>query len=445
MFLLTVNIMAAFKADMKTKQLRESRPGVRFQVLSNPEFLSEGTAIKDLMNPDRVLIGCSHTVPGRRAAACLARVYTAWVPPSRIVCTNVYSSELSKLVANAMLAQRISSINSVSAICERTGADVSEIAHSIGLDPRIGPQFLKAGLGFGGSCFKKDISSLIYLAESLNLPEVGDYWRQVLLMNDFQRSRFARMVVTRLNGTLVRKKITLLGYAFKKNTGDTRESPAIDVIKALLEERPGNVAIYDPCCSPASIKHEIETHCGAGYVSPQGPVDILTDPYQACLDANAILVMTDWDLFSNTPRLAASTTKPRVPPLAPHQSQDIINTPKSTLATTPTPYTASDILNLPPSSPASSLSQYTSRYRPEPPCPSDCADCAESLVSAASATVAFAPEQRLDWARIAYRLREPRCVFDGRGVLNVSEMGKLGVRVEALGRAGPGPGPGVGR
>lgn len=255
------------------------------------------------------------------------------------------------------------------------------------------------------------------------------------------------MVITRLNGTLVRKKITLLGYAFKKNTGDTRESPAIDVIKALLEERPGNVAIYDPCCSPASIKHEIETHCGAGYLGPQGPVEILTDPYQACLDTNAILVMTDWDLFSNAPRLATPATKtrlPQPPPRLPHQAQDIIttNTPQSAIPNPPTPFTASDILNLPPSPSASSLSQYTSRYRPEPPCAPDCADCAEARVSIQSATVAFAPEQRLDWARIAYRLREPRCVFDGRGVLNVSEMGKLGVRVEALGRAGAGAGVG---
>jgi UDPglucose 6-dehydrogenase len=222
------------------------------------------------------LIGSSRTEAGLAAAAALEEVYSAWVPRSRIVTVNLWSSELSKLVANAMLAQRISSINTVSAICERTGADVDEIAKAIGLDPRLGPKFLKAGLGFGGSCFKKDILSLVYLAETLNLEEVAEYWRQVITINEFQRNRFVKRVVSNLHGTLIGKKISILGYAFKKDTSDTRESPAVEVVKSLLADNPAEIAIFDPRCNPEDVKDEIKrlfATTGLKLLKPDGPIE----------------------------------------------------------------------------------------------------------------------------------------------------------------------------
>jgi UDPglucose 6-dehydrogenase len=390
-------------------QLRTLRPGSRFEVLSNPEFLSEGTAVKNLLYPDRVLIGSSNTIEGRRAAAALANVYASWIPRSRILGTNVWSSELSKLVANAMLAQRISSINSISQICEKTGANVHEVAKSIGLDPRIGPQFLKAGLGYGGSCFRKDIGSLVYLAKTLGLDEVADYWDQVQLINDLQRSRFARKVISRLNGTLISKKVTLLGFAFKKDICDTRESVAIDIIRILLEERPEEIAIFDPCCSPASIQRELDQLCGSpnfDFSKYLKSVKVYTDPYQACLNTNAILIITDWDKFRTTP----STFDPNASKQAPN-----------TETTTFSDLTASDEFQ-------DNSSPLSTQYLPEPPCPSNCPACGDTFSG-------FNLDQDFEWARILYHMKKPKWVFDGRGVLDVAEMERLGVRVEVLGRA----------
>ncbi len=257
-------------------QLQVHRPGVPFEILSNPEFLAEGTATKDLLNPDRILIGSSRTKDGLAAAARLEEVYAAWVDRSKIIKINIWSSELSKLVANAMLAQRISSINTISAICERTGADVDEISKSIGLDPRLGSKFLKAGLGFGGSCFKKDILSLVYLAQTLHLEEVADYWTQVITINEFQRNRFVKRIVSNLNGTLIGKKISILGYAFKKDTSDTRESPAVEVVKSLLADNPFEIAIFDPRCNPEDVKDEIRrlfATTGLKLLKPDGPIE----------------------------------------------------------------------------------------------------------------------------------------------------------------------------
>jgi UDPglucose 6-dehydrogenase len=222
------------------------------------------------------LIGSSRTEAGLAAAATLEDVYSAWVPRSRIVTVNLWSSELSKLVANSMLAQRISSINTISAICERTGADIDEIAKAIGLDPRLGPKFLKAGLGFGGSCFKKDILLLVYLAETLNLEEVAEYWRQVITINEFQRNRFVKRVVSNLHGTLIGKKISILGYAFKKDTSDTRESPTVEVVKSLLADNPAEIAIFDPRCNPEDVKDEIKrlfATTGLKLLKPDRPIE----------------------------------------------------------------------------------------------------------------------------------------------------------------------------
>ena len=231
-------------------RILQSNPrGIEFHVLSNPEFLAEGTAIRDLESPDRVLIG-SMTVPdSHEAMQALVDVYAHWVPRERIITTNVWSSEMSKLVSNAMLAQRISSINSISALCERTGADVSEVSYAVSRDSRIGSKFLRPGVGFGGSCFKKDILNLVYLCEQYNLHEVANYWEQVVLMNDYQERRFANRIAKAMFNTLSGKRIALFGFAFKADTGDTRESPAIYIAKMLIEEH-AKLAIHDPQALP---------------------------------------------------------------------------------------------------------------------------------------------------------------------------------------------------
>lgn len=270
---------------------------ITFDILSNPEFLAEGTAINDLLNPDRVLIGSLSTPSGRRAQAALASVYANWVPIEKCVTTGLWSSELTKLAANALLAQRISSINSLSAICEVTGADIDEVAYACGLDGRIGNKFLKASVGFGGSCFQKDILNLVYLSESLHLPDVADYWRQVIIMNESQKRRFTTKVVKELFNTIRGKKIAVLGFAFKKNTGDTRCSASITLIKQFREEG-AQISIYDP-----KVK---ENQYWLDLVNPQVPGDeeaarkqitIYKSAEEACHGASGIVIATEWDEF----------------------------------------------------------------------------------------------------------------------------------------------------
>lgn len=415
------------------QQVEAHRPGVNFPVLSNPEFLSEGTAIRDLMQPDRVIIGCESTISGHRAAAALANLYASWVPRSKIAPINIWSSELCKLVANAMLAQRISSINSISAICEKTGANVSEIAKSVGLDARIGSQFLKAGLGFGGSCFRKDIASLTYLAESLGLHEVSDYWQQVLTMNDYQRSRFARNVISKLNNSLRGKKIAILGYAFKKDTGDARESPALDVLRILLEESPASVAIYDPLCSAEDIQRELRAISGGDdLLKPNGPVQIIADPYQACENSNAILVLTDWDMFKNTKVHSAPVkTVPQVDGLASSPADllhlhDKLEKFKPKATSPPTPPMTPKMRSL--------TSRLDSYLISEPACPAECAQCS-SQASGNGSIDTLAGLKPLNWSRIFSIVKEPRWVFDGRAVLDAQFMESLHFRIEVLGRA----------
>ncbi|MEC9452595.1 MAG: nucleotide sugar dehydrogenase, partial [Cyanobacteriota bacterium] len=226
---------------------------ISFSVLSNPEFLAEGTAIRDLESPDRVLIGGENPV----AIQSLAEIYGHWVPVEKILLTNLWSSELSKLTANAFLAQRISSINSVAALCERTGADVREVARAIGSDSRIGSKFLQAGPGFGGSCFQKDILNLVYLCRHFGLPDVADYWENVVALNTWQQHRISRLVVEKLFGTVTGKRLALLGFAFKADTNDTREAPAIRIAHDLLEEG-AQLAIYDPKVDPQQIAFDLQ-------------------------------------------------------------------------------------------------------------------------------------------------------------------------------------------
>ncbi|KAJ3329770.1 UDP-glucose 6-dehydrogenase 1 [Blyttiomyces sp. JEL0837] len=273
-----------------------SRDGIRFDILSNPEFLAEGTAIQDLLHPDRVLIGSLQTPHGHKAQEKLASVYARWVPTERIITMNLWSSELSKLAANALLAQRISSVNALSAICEATGADVDEVAYACGLDTRIGPKYLKASVGFGGSCFQKDILNLVYLSESLHLPEVAAYWNQVVIMNEYQKKRFSETIVRRLFNTITNKKIAVFGFAFKKNTGDTRESAAITLIKYFLNEN-ANINIYDPKVTDEQIEMDL-TDKEVGTVEQyQKRVKIFRNAYDAAAGADAVVVVTEWDEF----------------------------------------------------------------------------------------------------------------------------------------------------
>uniref|UniRef100_A0A673SUC6 UDP-glucose 6-dehydrogenase n=1 Tax=Suricata suricatta TaxID=37032 RepID=A0A673SUC6_SURSU len=269
---------------------------VFISVLSNPEFLAEGTAIKDLKNPDRVLIGGDETPEGQTAVQALCAVYEHWVPREKILTTNTWSSELSKLAANAFLAQRISSINSISALCEATGADVEEVATAIGMDQRIGNKFLKASVGFGGSCFQKDVLNLVYLCEALNLPEVARYWQQVIDMNDYQRRRFASRIIDSLFNTVTDKKIAILGFAFKKDTGDTRESSSIYISKYLMDEG-AHLHIYDPKVPREQIVVDL-SHPGVSEDDQVSQlVTISKDPYEACDGAHAVVICTEWDMF----------------------------------------------------------------------------------------------------------------------------------------------------
>ncbi len=265
--------------------------GHTFEVLSNPEFLAEGTAVADLIMPDRVLIGGERTPTGEAAIKVLADVYANWVPRERIITTNLWSSELSKLVANAFLAQRISSINSISALCEATGADVDEVANAIGKDSRIGPKFLKASVGFGGSCFQKDILNLVYLCEHFGLPEVANYWEGVVKMNDWQKHRFAAKIVRSLFNTVADKRIAVLGFAFKKDTNDTRESAAIAVCRDLLAEQ-ARVVVYDPKVPADEIRDDV---LGKGVVNER--LIVAKSAEEATRGAHALAVVTEWDEF----------------------------------------------------------------------------------------------------------------------------------------------------
>lgn len=282
----------------------------KFQVLSNPEFLAEGTAVADMENPDRILIGGEQTPEGQAALEALVSVYANWVPREKIITTNLWSSELSKLVANAFLAQRISSINSISALCEATGADVDEVARAIGADSRIGAKFLKSSVGFGGSCFQKDILNLVYLCESFNLPEAATYWRSVVTMNDWQKSRFVEKIVRTLYNTVNGKRIAILGFAFKKDTNDTRESAAINIVRDLVAEN-AHVVIYDPQV-PVETIHRDLLEVGVPQDIINFNIEIAPDPYSAVKGAHALATLTEWDEFRtlDLPRVYDLMLKP---------------------------------------------------------------------------------------------------------------------------------------
>ena len=275
---------------------------IRFDVLSNPEFLAEGTAVKDLLEPDRVLIGSRETPEGLRARQEVVDIYANWVPRDRILTSNVWSAELSKLVANAFLAQRISSINSISALCEKTDANVQEVARAVGMDTRVGSRFLNASVGFGGSCFKKDILNLVYICESYGLHEVARYWEAVLAMNEFQEARFVRTLIREMFNTIVGKRIALFGFAFKADTSDTRESPSIFVARRLLEEK-AHIVVTDPKAL-ANARDDLADY--------KEKVDFVEDPYEAAKGAHAVAIMTEWELYRSLDweRIYQSMAKP---------------------------------------------------------------------------------------------------------------------------------------
>jgi UDPglucose 6-dehydrogenase len=269
------------------KILSSGKGKIKFEVLSNPEFMAEGTAISDLENPDRVLIGSHETKSGLKARAELIEIYARWIPLKKIITSNIWSSELSKLVANAFLAQRVSSINSVSALCEKTDADITEVSRAVGTDSRIGDKFLNAGIGFGGSCFKKDILNLVYLCSYYGLPEVAAYWESVVKINEYQQERFIANILKSMFNTLTGKKICVLGFAFKADTGDTRESPAINITRKLLAEQ-AQIIISDP----RALKN-----AALDLADIKGSIKYVEDPYQAAAGCHALLILTGWDLY----------------------------------------------------------------------------------------------------------------------------------------------------
>lgn len=266
--------------------LHSGNNSVHFDILSNPEFMAEGTAISDMEDPDRVLIGSRDTKTGQAARDELVKIYAHWVPSEKIITANLWSSELSKLVSNAFLAQRISSINSISAICEATEADVGEVAFAVGKDSRIGEKFLNAGIGFGGSCFRKDILNLVYLCEYYGLNEVAEFWRQVVAINDYQVRRFVKRILRAMFNTLVGKKITVFGFAFKPDTGDTRDTPAINLVQQLCEEK-AHLCITDPHALENARK-DLEGLEGVEYIA---------DPYSAAKGAHCLALMTAWEEY----------------------------------------------------------------------------------------------------------------------------------------------------
>ncbi|MFV8224405.1 nucleotide sugar dehydrogenase [Christiangramia aquimixticola] len=286
--------------------------GVNYQILSNPEFLAEGTAVDDLMNPDRVLIGGDiDSDKGKEAVKALVDIYAHWVPREQILTTNVWSSELSKLTANAFLAQRVSSINAMSELCEKTGADVNEVAKAVGMDSRIGPKFLKASVGFGGSCFQKDILNLVYIAKSFGLEEVANYWEQVIIMNDHQKKRFATKIVKTLFNTVSGKKIGILGWAFKKDTNDTRESAAIYVTDYLLNEQ-AEIVVYDPKVKAEQVYADLDYLNTRTEAENRARVKVVNTPYEAAYQTHAVAIMTEWDEFKELdwPQIYEDMLKP---------------------------------------------------------------------------------------------------------------------------------------
>ena len=370
------------------------------------------------MHPDRILIGSALTPEGLEAAEKLKGVYAAWVPEARILTVSTWSSELTKLVANAMLAQRISSINAVSALCEELGADVQELGRGLGADTRLGPRFLHAGVGFGGSCFEKDILNLSYMARSLHLDEVADYWMGVLDINKYQRQRFGRKVVRALNGSLRGKKIAVLGFAFKENTNDTRNSVAVHVIAELAAEMPAEISVFDPGCSVELIEEEIRK---SGLSESQLERIKVREHWKETVDrASAVCVLTQWDHFRYP------SIKPKPKPAAKPQT---VGSPEDGDWLFKNKMTEVDILELEKfvTKGGAAGEDPLNRLVPETECAPGCADCRAQLLG-------MKEGETVDWEEVNALMREPKWVFDGRNVVDGPELEKLGFRVRGVGK-----------
>ena len=368
-------------------------PTVSFDILSNPEFLAEGSAVNDLLHPDRILVGSDTDERSRAASDALAGVYS-WVPPERIVTINLWSSELAKLAANCMLAQRISSINSLSAVCEATGANIAEVAFAVGLDHRIGDRMLRASAGFGGSCFKKDVLSLVYIAESLHLREVAEYWRGVVEMNEWQKSRFSKRITAALHNTLSRKRIAILGWAYKKNTGDTRESAAISIAGQMLAEG-AQLSIFDPQVSERQILLDLGVHG-----SSTERVQTHANAWEACVDACAVVVLTEWDCFR-----WEGTSSPGM-----HHTDGTSFRDTWSGSSTATSSDSGIDLHEDEEHGNSSLTDTNASERPG--------------------------GTKIDWEKISTVVKRPKLVFDGRNILDGNQLERLGFIVECIGRKG---------
>ncbi|KAK5948921.1 hypothetical protein OHC33_010007 [Knufia fluminis] len=411
--------------DMQEILKANAKPGVQFEVLSNPEFLAEGTAISNLLCPDRVLIGCFETESGRTAANRLADVYANWVPKDRIITMNIWSAELSKLASNALLAQRISSINALSSICEATGANIEEVSYACGLDTRIGPKMLSASVGFGGSCFKKDIMNLTHISESLNLPEVAAYWKSVVEVNEYQKNRFTQQIVDTMHSTLSRKKIAVLGFAYKKNTGDTRESAAISVVRSLLDEN-AIVAIYDPKVRRNQIFDDLKLS------TDDQRIQVCSDPYDACEDAHAVVILTEWDMFSNQEKRTTPARLGKKPDFEAALRASLSDTMRGKDPISDGLDSGYDSGHS-YSPGASSPDLESAHVRPSTP-----DFVVQQIAKPRKQTSELSePQQlaqkKLDWSRVSSLMQRPMYVFDGRNTVDAQKLRSLGFHVVSIG------------
>ncbi|ROV90910.1 hypothetical protein VMCG_09981 [Cytospora schulzeri] len=398
--------------------LRQHRPETSFEVLSNPEFLAEGSAVANLMRPDRILIGSSTGLSGLQAAVALRSVYAAWVALDRILTVNTFSSELTKLIANAMLAQRISSINAVSALCEELGADVEEVSRALGADSRLGPKFLHAGVGFGGSCFEKDILNLAYLARCLHLPEVADYWTSVLDINKYQRERFTKTAIRKLNGTLRGKKVAIFGFAFKDGTNDTRNSVAVHIIAELALEMPREIAVFDPGCAPDEVEEEIRRLVKDE--SMMSRIKITSGWRDAVDGASAALILTQWEQFRGTQVIAAKKDAAMTP------NNDLPGLPLPT-EKEPSEMDITGIEQVISGTPSNDDEDPLHRLMPQEACEPGCKQCARNSTLSGDRDV-------VDWETVANLMEDHSWVFDGRNVVDGRYLKSLGFKVHSIGK-----------
>ncbi|KAF3354551.1 hypothetical protein VD0004_g355 [Verticillium dahliae] len=409
-------------ARMIHQIMHQHRPECQYEIVSNPEFLAEGTAVRDLMHPDRILIGSNTTPAGLRAAAALKSIYTAWVPEAKVLLVNTWSSELTKLVANAMLAQRISSINSISALCEELGADVSEISKGIGADTRLGKKFLHAGVGFGGSCFEKDILNLSYMARTLHLDTVADYWMGVLDINKYQRDRFTQKVHRALNGNLKGKKVAILGFAFKEGTNDTRNSIAVHIIREISNERPKEIAIFDPGCSAAEIMEEVREHIKDERTLSQ--IKVRNNWRDTTEGSSAICILTPWYHFRYPAQAQATARRTSLWNGSKEQQMAIANA--GFLGPKPTEMDIIDLEKFVTRGNNGTAVDPLKRLVPED-CAADCKGCGQTAAAEDEGDA-------VDWEEVSRHMKLPKLVLDGRNIVSAPELEKLGFRVQGIGK-----------